>query len=71
MIPWHKYDQANPPDLHTPFIVYSTYSNYLTFAELQQVNDKFEWVQATDSSSLVWEDITHYAVINLPGEEEA
>ncbi|WP_339306502.1 hypothetical protein [Paenibacillus sp. FSL R5-0519] len=71
MIQWHKYDPENPPELHTPFVAYSIDSNYLTFAEVQRVNYKYKWVEAMDGSSLVWEDVTHYAVINLPGEEEA
>ena len=69
MIPWQKYDPENPPTYDHPYIVYSAESNYLTFAELILVNGRNRWVEASNSSAIVPEDITHYAPINLPGEE--
>lgn len=69
MIEWIKYDPENPPEWDKPFIIYSDESKYLTFAELIWVNGRNRWVEASNSSALIPEDITHYAPINLPGEE--
>jgi len=67
-IPWENYDPENPPAFDKPFIVYSDESNYLTFGEMVLVNGRNRWVEASNSSAFVPEDVTHYAEINLPGE---
>lgn len=69
LIAWQKYDPENPPEFDQPYIVYSDESKYLTFGELVLVSGRNRWVEASNSSALVPEDITHYAPINLPGEE--
>lgn len=69
-VAWKKFDQENPPELNTFCAIYSSDSNYVSFGALMQVPGGPTWFEAADNS-LVWERVTHYAYINLPGEEEA
>ena len=70
MINWVLFDPENPPECDVPFIVYSEESNYLTFGEMVMIGGRNRWVEASNRSAIVSEDITHYAPINLPGESK-
>ncbi|MNO55020.1 hypothetical protein D3C76_455030 [compost metagenome] len=64
MIPWQKYDPKNPPGDRKVRIVLTSGIEHLTAW--------YEWETETwrnywDSEEL--QDVTHYAPINLPGEE--
>lgn len=64
MINWIKYDPENPPAKYTPFIVFSGQHAYISFGQLEA--DR--WVEMYEREQPIW-DVTHYAPINLPGEE--
>lgn len=65
MIPWQKYDPENPPEDCTNFLV--TNGKRIATAALQY--DCFNGLAWWDEDSGLLSTVTHYAPINLPGEE--
>lgn len=66
MIPWHKYDPQNPPEPGRYFISDGIDADVAIYTKLWD-----GWSISDDSLINSSNDVTHYAVINLPGEEEA
>ncbi|WP_411552212.1 hypothetical protein [Paenibacillus lautus] len=65
MINWMEYDSENPPELNKVYLVHG--NGRLASAELDEVKPgRYLWYTP---AGYIADKITHYAVINLPGEE--
>ena len=65
MIEWHEYDHENKPEADKSYLV--TNGERVQVSELWGLPNNSLWIDIMFDA----EDITHYAVINLPREEEA
>lgn len=65
MIEWRKYDPDNKPEPDRSYLV--TNGGLVEVSELWGFSDISIWMDITFEAK----EITHYAVINLPREEEA
>lgn len=66
LIPWQKYDPENPPEKMKKFLVSSKTTTAVCI--LTEDDDKsLTWFEYLSESRV--KNVTHYAVINLPGEE--
>lgn len=70
MIEWIPFNKENPPELGKKFLVLDDEEKILN-AVLVDDGDKWglSWWEAYGCGWITI--VTHYAVINLPGEEEA
>lgn len=66
MIDWIIWDVSNPPPCGS-YLVYD--GVHFDIAILQDDIGELNWY-APDLSSVVEEDVTHYAYITLPGKEK-
>ncbi|KWX71602.1 hypothetical protein AMQ84_27150 [Paenibacillus riograndensis] len=62
MIHWIKYDLANPPKDYTYIVTNGRHWEKAAWL-------KGQWWILNNASTVNVKDITHYAHINLPGEE--
>lgn len=65
-IPWRKYDPENPPAEDVKYLVSDGYDT--AFGYFSNYDTVHTWYP-DDCSSFCGDDVTHYAPINLPGEE--
>lgn len=70
MIPWQKYDLENPPETGKNYFVSDGPNADVAFFEKYWDDEPPRWYPP-DLSPIHESSITHYATINLPGEEEA
>ena len=70
MIPWRKYDKDNDSMIIEGQKYLATNIKHIAFLKYTQSpeGEGYEW---TDLDGFPITGVTHYAVINLPGEEEA
>ncbi|OKP91405.1 hypothetical protein [Paenibacillus sp. P32E] len=66
MINWIKYDPANPPEHRKMYLMCEGEDIGLGYLEDNEVFG-LSWWDAGETG--LWKDVTHYAHINLLGEE--
>lgn len=67
MIPWQKYDPENPPELNITFLVTNGKRVISAWLDRDDYTDNLQWWE--EDQVYLFTGVTHYASINLPGEE--
>ncbi|NJJ38558.1 hypothetical protein [Paenibacillus apii] len=67
MINWIKYDPENPPELKTEYLICTENNGIFAAALYEYESGQIVWAEAKDYEVILL--VTHYAHINLPGED--
>jgi hypothetical protein len=63
VIEWKKFDPKNPPQVNKEYLVSD--GKHVDVAWIHDFFDMIRWYPP-DTSNIDFDDITHYALINLP-----